>query len=65
VFYLLDDFEKGGSIEIDPRRGPIARITQFHGQIIHGFFSKSQEDKFIYVAFETVDNQIDFNRLSC
>jgi hypothetical protein len=65
------DFAEGGSMEFNPRshiedpkvKGPVASISNLNNFTIHGLYSKSREDDFIFVAFETNDRQIDFNKL--
>ncbi len=65
MFYLKDEFEVDGCIDIDPRREEIAVITQedlkFHP--IHGLYTIKDSEMYITVALETTDNQVDFNRL--
>lgn len=66
MFYLRNEFEKEGTIEIDPRKEEIVTITkqELKNHQIHGLFTLKNSDQYIQVALETSDNQIDFNQLT-
>ncbi len=64
-FALEDDVEIGETITVDSNRLDIYTIGRddLRDMPVHGLFSQSKDHKFIIVALETVENQIDFNQL--
>lgn len=65
LFTLVDDVEEGQEQRISPEESEIATIRpddmKIHGLFVNKFGAGSQ--RYIIVALETDDNQIDFNQL--
>jgi|LauGreDrversion4_2_1035121.scaffolds.fasta_scaffold39429_2 hypothetical protein len=66
LFSLLDDVEEDEDITFTPDPQQVTTITseELHEMPIHGLFIQNPKEKYIIVALETLDHQIDFNMLT-
>lgn len=65
LFPLVDDVEKGEFIQMRPPEEEVATITKedLKDMKVHGLYINKAGERYIVVALETPDNQIDFNFL--